>query len=324
MISEIRKKLDKVTGELIESFVNFNKERVLHFQAGLFALDFFGNETGKKHNLFTIKDEKMLEKLLAEHGVSQEDYKKIPNALREFEEGRADAAETIKHMPLLLQEAVKRVNERGSISSNIPTTGMIAVSLNEVKIEVKNSLLAGRSAEKALQAVERSYKVQSSIYKSKDKIFLDRLYDFSGNGTLARSYIGRFNNDPDYLIFADSLHHIADMLEGNILLKPDIINEHAVKESLEGIKMLAGDVFWDVYSRLNREGEEKASEDIKNLASHISSSVNSNKQEYILKVRKGIEHSIEEINTNRLISQKEYQDFKDLVSERLKQMEKVF
>ncbi len=62
MVDEIRRRLDKVTGELLESFIPFDKTRVLKFQTGLHAIhgaqkDF---DNDKKTNLYAVSDDAAL------------------------------------------------------------------------------------------------------------------------------------------------------------------------------------------------------------------------------------------------------------------------
>src|SRR4051812_4919005 len=80
MLDETRRNLDKATGELIESFVNFDKNKAMQVEIGLHAIHNAQKNSApeKRINLYTVCDHDKLHKLLEEHGITRNEFEQIP------------------------------------------------------------------------------------------------------------------------------------------------------------------------------------------------------------------------------------------------------
>ncbi len=326
MVEDIRKNLDKVTGELLESFVKFDKSKVLHFQTGLHVLHKAEKDSPyKKTNLYAVCDHHLLERLLAEHGISKYDFDQVPQIIKDFESGRTDAYDTLRKLPDLLQEAVHKVNERNRAVYDVPAMGMIAVNLSLISNDIKNALLAGQSGEKTLQAAERIdglvfHSIASS--NNKDKILQDRLYDFGGNTRLARPYIDLHADEPGYLIAAKAGHHLADLLEGAVLLDKNLASENDIKKSVEAFKIISATIFDKSSAELHRHGEENAGEKIKDVAQHVRGRVGEDYQgkAAIANAENGLKMACKTLFELAIFDEKEKEDFNILTEKRINQL----
>ncbi len=336
MVSDIRKNLDKVTGELLESFVSFDKDKVLHFQAGLHALydaQKKRNES-EKINLYTICDTSSLEGLLKDYGISKEDFEKVPSAIKECNSSGLKASVNI--LPELLQRAVDKVNSKArSFLYEVPAAGMIAVSLNLVSSEVKNALIASQAGERILQATERTSVINPSMLAAhKDSILKDRIYDYGSDVRLARPYIGGFGDDPKYLIAAKAMHHLADILEGGVRLYPKMIEYSYVQEAINRFRFLSAGIFSYSSGMLKQAGETDAAEKIDVLVQHITQKGNGRKFVEIFDfygametVEVGLRRSSNDLKNNNILSSKEVSDLNELIGirrEQINQSEELF
>lgn len=325
MFDDIRDNLNKVTGELIESFVNFDKWKVLHFQAGLYALHSAqqGIEEARKIDLYAVCDTDMLTKLLEENGISKDVFNKIPSVIKDFESGKVDAYNTMKKLPHLLQDAVEKVNAKARSFYEIPASGMIAVTLNLVNPEVKNALIAGQAGERSLKAIERASKVRrASRVASKDSILTGRLYDLGSTSRLALSYIGQFDSDPKYLTAAKATNHLAELLEGAVMLEPAIASYNDIQKSMDVFKQRSVGILSEASKKLNEFGETDASDKIGKLANYLAKECQpavSDKAALDV-IKKGFDSANTALRNGRIFDQKESEDFKTLVGKRLGQI----
>jgi hypothetical protein len=271
MVDEIRKQLDKVTGELLESFIPFDKLKVLKFQAGLHAIHGAQKDIDidKKTNLYAVCDDAALEKLLSEHGISKYDFDKVPSVIKAFENGELDAYEAIKQLPHLLQEAIQKVNEKSRNIYEVPASGMIAVTLNLINNDAKDALIAGQAGERTLQAIERISKNKSIAKK----------HNFRSSTKLSMAYMGGIGKEPRYLTAARATNHLADLLEGAVLLNPDIAENPSVKNSLEAFRYIIMQIFLQSSRKLKTSGVTEASEEFEKLAKYISKNDEKNNHE---------------------------------------------
>jgi hypothetical protein len=304
MVDEIRKKLDKVTGELLEAFVSFDKTRVLKFQAGLHALHGAQQhlENDKKTNLYAIADDAALEKLLSEHGIAKHDFDKVPDVIKRFENGEMDAAEALKQLPDLLQEAVRKVNEKNRGLYEVPASGMIAVTLNLVNNDTKNALIAGQAGEQTLQAIERISKK-----------------DLKRNNFSNTKYIDKIGNEPHYLTAARATNHLADLLEGAVLLSPTMIENSHVKNSLHAFRYIIRQIFLQSASNLKKSGVTEASDSFATLADYLSLDNHHNgHEEAINAISGGLDFARQIFEQNG--SDEDARYFEEVVQKRLKQL----
>jgi hypothetical protein len=263
MLDEIREKLNKVNGELLESFLPFDKKRVLKFQTGLQVLnDAEKNlKSEKKTNLYAVYDDTALEKLLAEHGIHKHDLDKVPDVIERFSEGDIDAYDAIRQLPQLLQDAIKKVNEKNRQLYEIPASGMIAVTLNLIDNDAKDALIAGQAGERTLQAVERIA----------NKSMTD---NFSMNKKISSHIFDAPSLEPKYLTAAKAANHLADLLEGAVFLEPKISSDDGIKNSLSALKYMASRIFLQSSKKLKKSGIKDASSGLANLAHHFGRDVN--------------------------------------------------
>ncbi len=327
MVDETRRNLDKVTGELLESFIAFDKQKALHFQTGLHAIHDAQKdiESSSKTNLHAVYDEEKLHKLLAEHGISEEDFSKVPNIMKNFEDGKSDAYETLRQLPELLQEAIRKVNEKSHTLYEIPAWGMIAVTLNLVSKDIKNALIAGQAGERTLQVVERVNKHKPGLISlfNRSSILNDRLYDFGSESRLARPDIDMFVSEPQYLVSARATNHLADLLEGMVMLDPEIAGDKNAVNASRSLKCLAVDTFLHSSNILKKLGENDASNKIATLANQLLKDKEMLRAEAISTLRSSLTSIGHDMQKRNSISQKEASDYEKLIEKRFVQMEQA-
>lgn len=332
MVDDIRKNLDKVTGELLESFLPFDKSRVRTFQAGLHALHTAQQdlEPGQKTNLHAVCDYPALERLLGQHGIDKQDFDKVPSVLKQFEDGELDAFEAIKQLPHLLQEAVQKVNENTRAIYEVPQSGMIAVMLNLVSNDAKNALIAGRAGERTLQTVERiANKYSNDTGRvSAASILSDRLYEIGNPAKLARSYIDRMDGQPGYLLAARANNHLADLLEGAIMLNPALSKEDSVQRALQAHRFITRRVFLKSSSMLKESGADEAASNIASLVEYMAAYTSDEQvvmsiEEAVETIRSTLEDANKSLEGLLKISREEAVDFDSLLLKRLGQLREL-
>jgi len=325
MVEDIRRNLDKVTGELLESFLLFDRNRALHFQTGLYAIYSFQKniENTKKTNLYAIHDEEKLHELLANIGISPADFEKVPAAIKAFEEGNISAYAAIKELPQMLQEAINKVNEKQRVLYEIPAAGMIAVSLNLVPCESKNALIAGQAGERTLQVAERLSLPALPNHKkeSRNDILSDRLYDISSNTRLARPYIDMHQHEPKYLLAAKATNHIADIMEGFLMLSPEIFSEDYMKKASDCLKSIAFYTFERCAEILKENGDIYANSQMELLLKSFDFD-RMERSEAISTLRSSLSSLNHDMEKSKSLSYKESYDADLLIEKRFDQAER--
>jgi hemerythrin-like domain-containing protein len=323
VVEEIRNKLDRATGELLESFVNFDKKMVLKFQTGLHAIHSAQKDKEDKINLHTICNHDELEKLLTEHGINKEHFEKVPDVINQFENDDIQASEALSQLPELLQDAIEKVNSKTRDIYEVPASGMIAVTLNLISDNIKDALLAGRAGERTFKAIESV--IKGTPPGKKQTVFEDRLYDF-GSTKPARPYIDlELDLRPRYVTAAKAANHLADLLEGAAMLSPEVSKDEYVKESLDAYKFIARKILLKSSSNLKKSGIKTASSNIKTLADYIAEQYDEclvrNLKEAVASIKLGLGSAFNTLELNRKLTSLEAEDFENLMKKRLQQVE---
>ncbi|MCE3232607.1 MAG: hypothetical protein K0R98_864 [Rickettsiaceae bacterium] len=309
MIEDIRKKLDKVTGELLESFIPFDKRRVLKFQAGLHAIHAAQKdlETDKKTNLYAVCDDLMLEKLLSEHGISKNDLDKVPDAIASYSDNPKETNKTLEELPNLLQQAVYKVSNKKREIYEIPASGMIAVTLNLVNSDAKDALIAGQAGERTLQAIERISKKKEGKNK-----------EYYSSTAFSAPYHDSNIKEPGYLTLAKATNHLADIFENAISKQPKITNDSIIKASLNAFRYIIKEIFKQSSNRLKESGVEEASASIAKLAESLSSTTGEVASH--ASAINAIKQGLEVIKNNPNLTDADAEYFETVVNKRLEQL----
>ncbi len=326
MVDEIRRNLDKATGDLIESFIKFDKTKAMQLKIGLQAIHNAQKTIApeNKINLYAVCDYNILHKLLAEHGIPRDEFDAVPAIITEKTYNR----ENIAQLSLPLQEALLNFSEAEKPDYNVPTRGMVAVMFNMVQEKVKNALIAGQSGERTLKAIERAA-IASPIRVTKELALRDTLYDYGNKNRLARAYIDNSSNAPDYLICAKATHHLADLFESSIKLHPITREFETIIESMYGFNKLAAGIFRAAACNLSAADVFDASAQIEKLANHVESEICSNKLTPLswasscATIKNGMDTLRKTLHSDGIITNQEAADYEELVAKRLEQIEKV-
>lgn len=333
MHNETRKKLSKATGELIESFVNFDRTKVLHFQAGLHAIHKAGQELDSEHrpNLYNVSDTAALEKLLAQYNVPVDDFKKLPDIMKELESGKPEAFRKLEELPPPLRHAVSKVSSKETALYDVPIAGMIAVTLNLVSPDVKNALIAGQAGERALKATERASSIlSSSTVHNKESVLRGLLYDYKDTSKPATLDVDETDTNPKYLVAAKATNHLADLLEGGIKLAPNVVEEEAVKNALKTLKSLSIRIFNETSRQLQQAGIDQAAQQIGQLAEELSlqqkkneGGVASTMDAALRLTQQGLEKIKDELRNRNIFTEQEAKDFEEMVNHRIRQISRA-
>ncbi len=235
----------------------------------------------------------------------------MPSVIKSFENGELDAYETLKQLPHLLQEAIQKVNEKNSGMYEVPASGMIAVTLNLINNDAKNALIAGQAGERTLQAIERISKKEAP----------KRHNNFKSSTKLSTIYIDKIGNEPRYLTAARATSHLADLLEGAVLLSPDILENAHVKNSLHAFKYIIRQIFLQSANNLKNSGVTEASDSFSTLANHLSlDNQHNGHDEAINAISGGLDFARQIFEENSDVSDEDAKYFEEVVSKRLKQL----
>lgn len=322
MTEKTRLNLDKAIGDLIESFVEFDKNTVMHLKIGLEAIHNAQKhrEPAQKANLYAVCDYGSLHRLLESNGIPYHEFAQIPELLaienREKQHFRG--------LSKPLQEAIAHIMAKANSDYDVPTTGMVAVMFNMVSDKVKNALVAGQAGERTLRAIERATTV-SQFTTRKEIALRDTLYDYGNKHRLARPYIGAIWNEPDYLISAKATHHLADLFESSLKLFPAARTFESTAKSMQGFNKLAACIFTHASVNLDMAQAEKAASEIKELAKRFGG-YGHEKSEAIDAckiVDDGMRHLRKSLRMEGIISEQESQDYEELVNRRIEQIRKM-
>jgi hypothetical protein len=322
MTEKTRRNLDKAIGDLIESFVKFDKNEVMHLKVGLQAIHNAqkNSDPASKTNLYAVRDKDFLHKLLEDHGISRSEFEKIPEIMFG---SKASAENHMDSLPEQLREAVLNVDGNHSQTYEIPTPGMVAVMFNMVSEKVKNALVAGQAGERTLRAIERATTV-SYFPAMKDAALKDTLYDYGNSDRPARSHIDRARGEPDYLVSAKATHHLADLFESSLKLHPASKHFESTAKSAEAFNKLAACIFDHSADHLDKASEIGAAEEIKALAVSVK---NGDKKlvtsEACDVVESGMNTLREAMHAEGIITEKESEDFKAMVTKRIDQIKRM-
>ncbi|MDB2415384.1 hypothetical protein N9W34_06395 [Rickettsiales bacterium] len=319
MVEQIRKDLDKVTGELIESFIAFDKKQALHFQIGLSAIYDAQEKKGNNftNNLYSIRDIEKLEHLLEENNISKHDFHKISDLLDNYE---STTSLSSVNLPESLSIALNKTLNKEHSPYSVPNLGMIAVNLNLIKPQVKDALIAGQAGERTLQAIEKS----SSRYSANKNDFLkDRLYAYGSNERTARSFIdSELGISPDYVVAAKALNHLADLFEVGVnMISGENHDEDAIEKTINSLKILTIRTLNHSSSQLGEAGSQEAAEKIKKLADHISKDISADADHN--HIYDGLNYLKSALKSKEFLTQKEYDDMNILIENRLKQIKPI-
>lgn len=321
MLDQTRRNLDKAIGDLIESFIKFDKAEVMHLKVGLQAIHDAqrGADPSKKINLYSVRDVSLLHKLLEEHGISRDEFEKVP----EMFGSKAVKQKKLDELSEPLREAVLNVDSSHMQTYEIPTPGMVAVMFNMVSEKVKNALVAGQAGERTLRAIERASTV-SYLPALKDAALRDTLYDYGSSQRPARSHIDRARGEPDYLVSAKATHHLADLFESSLKLHPALRHIESTAKSVEAFNKLAACILSHSADNLNKAKEAKAANEIKALAEHVSNGEGGIEAAQACDVvEKGMNALREALHKEGIITEKESEDFKAMVSKRIEQIKRI-
>lgn len=318
MTEKTRRNLDKAIGDLIESFVKFDKTEALHLKVGLHALHNAQKNTdpSSKINLYAVRDKDFLHKLLEENGISRGEFEKVPAMFG------SKAHKQIDELSEPLREAVLNADDAGK-TYEVPTPGMVAVMFNMVSEKVKNALVAGQAGERTLRAIERATTV-SYFPTLKDAALKDTLYDYGTSQRPARSHIDRARGEPDYLISARATHHLADLFETGLKLHPASKAFESTAKSAEAFNKLAACIFNHSADHLGKAKESKAAEEIKALAQQVDKGdKQAGAKQACDAVEAGMNILREALHADGIITEQESEDFKAMVTKRIEQIKKI-
>ncbi len=317
MIDETRRNLNKATAELIESFITFDKNKVMQLKVGLHAIHNAqkNKQASDKTNLYSVCDYKTLHNLLEEHGIPLHEFDKLPSLAENGNTGN------IESFSGHIKEALENISNTVPISG-VPTTGMIAVMFNMVSEKAKNALVAGQAGERTLKAIERAANI-SHPCGIKASALQDTLYDYGSKRKQARPYIGAAN-EPDYLVSAKATHHLADLLESSLNLHPEARNLESTGQSMIGFNKLAACIFMHAADNLNMAKIPDAAEKIKALASHVENNgLERITDDVFDAVAKGMKTIKELLHKANIITAEESEDYEELVNKRIMQIKKM-
>jgi hypothetical protein len=208
---------------------------------------------------------------------------------------------------------------------------MIAVMLNLVSNDAKNALIAGRAGERTLQTVERianKYRADSGRGASAASILSDRLYEIGNPAKPARSYIDRMDSQPGYLLAARANNHLADLLEGAIMLNPALSQESSIQKSLHAHRFLTRRVFLKSSSLLKEAGADEAASNIASLVEYMAGQAADDQvvmsiEDAVETIRVGLEDANKSLERLLKISREEAADFDSLLIKRLGQLSEL-
>ena len=321
MVDDIRNNLNQATEKLIQSFAPYDKKRVTKFKAGLHYLKKIADGE-EKLDLYSITNDELLNQLLNKYNVPSDELDHNTKVLSDFEDGKIDAAEAIRQLPEILHDAVQAVNDKNEELYNMPAPAMIALSLDLVKKDVKDALIAGRTAERILQAASHINDKRTSAFE-KEALLKDSLYDFGSEKELARPYIGQIENEPDYLVSAKATQHLAELLNVAISLNPDFSKDQNVKNTVNLFKGSSWYILNAASNKLKKSGAIEAAEKIGLVAKHLSDEdikVYTKTKEHIDLLKDSFNEVNKKLREAGKLSQKESEDFQKLVDIRIDQI----
>ena len=318
MTKKTRLNLEKAIGELIESYVEFDKEKVMHLKVGLEAIHHAqkDHKPEEKANLYTVSDHEALHNLLEQHGIPRHEFEKVPKLLA------VENTSKLESKPL--KEAVERIITKTHSEQEVPTTGMVAVMFNMVSDKIKDALVASQAGQRTLSAIERATSI-SHLPAIKEAALRDTLYDYGNKHRLARPYIGEVGNEPDYLVSAKAVHHLADLFESSLTLLPAAREFESTEKSMEGFQKLAVCIFSQASLNLDMAQSRKAAKDIMKLAKHLGG-----KDPHAIEtsdacqiVDAGMKYLRHSLRMEGIITEQEAQDYEKLVNKRIEQIRKM-
>ena len=326
MVYETRLLLNKAIDELMESFTQFDKNKVTHLTIGLGAIYHAQKNIApdKKTNLYSVCDYDLLHHLLEKNGITLSEFEKIPHLLQSKE----ITPEQLATLSLPLRGALLSVGNKNGLHYEVPTPAMVAVMFNIVNYKIKDALIASQAGERILRATERAATV-SRIPIMKVIAFRDTLYDFGNEKRLARSYIGNSGKEPDYLVSAKATSHLADLFESSLRLHPSLCKMESTAQSIDDFTKLAANILKHAAENLSMTCtpgtfEPNAVEKLKELANHVGKQhIDSNKKTVFNSIEKGMNVLMEVMRADGVINDEESQDFKELVEKRVEQIKKM-
>lgn len=240
MVEQTRRNLNKFTGMLIESFVPFDKDSCLSFQAGLLALHTKTAGQDGAPNLYAIRDDAALKAALKEHGISPADNK----------------------------VATQDVLSGKGMPRDVPVLGMIAVTLGHISRETKDRLMAAQGAERTMLAAEQILlRRETDAPEDALKFVNGTIRDGRDPAKEARFFIGGFGKDPAYLASAQAVNHLGDMLSGAVGLNPSLRTNKEVRRAMTDLKKLAHGILSEQATHLKKNSiTQKAGTDIEAAA----------------------------------------------------------
>lgn len=319
MTEKTRMNLGKAIGELLESFIEFDKDKVVHLKIGLEALYNAQkqNSDDKRINLYAVCDHQLLHNLLEEHGIKHHDFAKVPEILQYVNEDKSH----LNGLPEPLKVAIENVHSKQYSHYEVPSTGMVAVMFNMINDRVKNALVAGQAGERTLRAIERS-STASNIAVLKEMAWQDTLYDFNNKHQLARPYIGSIDSEPAYLVSAKATNHLAELFESSVSIYPLALEFDDTSNVIRGFNRLAASIFNHASINLDMAKAEKAAQEIRVLANYFSSkeSYLPNAPEACKAIESGMQNLRKRLRLEGIITEKESGDYEALLNNRMQQI----
>jgi hypothetical protein len=288
MVEQTKKDLNKFTGELISSFIDFDKQDVIDFQAGLLSIHNKEQNLENKTNLYSIRTKEDLKDKQAELGIKTEDVKKAKISVLSG-----------KGMP-----------------REVPVAGMISVTLGLVSNETKDTLMEAQAGNRIIKAVEDIQAANQIV--DKEKFINGTIVDVRDSSKQARFFIGGFGKDPEYLASAQANNHLADILAGSLALDKDNKKIPEVKEAMESLKNTGAKILGSAAMKLSKQGHDNASSKIEKLANSFDTKEKN--RDVVVKAISMVSGKLEE---KGIISSKEKALISDLVKVRAGQTKTI-
>lgn len=293
-VPAVRRDLNKPTGELIESFQDFDTSQVLEFQAALLAIkrteEAAGLPADERTNLFKVSSHQEIADLMSAKRVHFEPF----------------------------DEALREVKSKQGVPEGVPQAGMIAVSLGLVSRETKDALMAAQAGERTRMAAEDLEKIDGKEPGNK-AAFLDNLVRHRGNPEKqARFFIGGFGKDPENLKAAQAAQHLADLLKGAVALDPSQAADGALKDAAEAMKSVSSLAVRRSVGDLVNAGEEDAAA---RLAHYAAASKETPREDALGVLKQALEESLKKLGEKGILSAEEVKETQVLAHTRAEQAE---